>query len=199
MNKQLTVNIVETIASDLLHQNGSTTTLDIKNEARAQDYWAVQEAIAQSMYTVWELHGWHWTFNGTYRTYYLDYESAEAAYNASQPGDVHQTSWLGWLDAEYYMIYRLNKYGAVDGDIDDSAPDVVDPVGLPQKDAPVITQLSKAWAGDWMLYDDKDREPSIFLSCNLDDYEQARTAVRTYYSRLQGVPRERVGASQVQS
>jgi hypothetical protein len=194
--KQLTVNIVETIASDLLHQNGSTTTLDIKNVAREDGYWATQDVVAQSMYAVWQLHDWHWTFNGTYRTYYPDFESAEAAYNADKD-NVHQTSWLGWLSADYYMQYHQKQHGPLDAIIIDVPDDVVDPVGLPQQDPPVITELSKAWAGDWLVFDYKQQTKTSFLSCNLDNYEQARTAVRTHYSRLVGIPRERVGASRV--
>lgn len=191
MNQQLeplTVNAVERIATDLLALNGSTTTLEIKDNARAQGYHAVQAAVAQSMYLIWEVRGWHWTFNGIYRTYYPTFEDAEAAYNAAPDGEIHQTSWLGWLSATYYQQYYQPSLDPA------SAP--VDPVGLPRKD-PVITQINKAWAGDWMLYDYQEKTPSAFLRCDVDDYEEARAAVRTYYSRLEGIPRERVGAARV--
>jgi hypothetical protein len=185
--KQLTVNDVESVAEFLLSENGQVTTLEIKNELREDGFYAVQEAVAKSMYFLWRPRQWHFTFNGTYRTYFPDFESAEEAYIAAKPGEVHQTSWHGWLDASYYMAY----YG-----IDDPADEPVDPVTLPYK-APVVAVIDKAWAGDWTVYDYRQIKPAVFMSCDADDYEEARVAVRTHYSRNWDVAREHVGASRV--
>lgn len=188
--KQLTVNDVEGVADELLAANGQTTTLDIKNRLRDEGFWAVQYDVANSMYLLWEARGWHWTFNGTYRIYYQDFDSAEAAYNAADEGDVYQTSWLGWLSPAFYSIFYVAS--------DDDTAEPVDPVGLPAN-PPTITEITRGWAGDWYVYDYRNQGPSTFYSCDVDDYELARQHVRTRYSRDKQVPREHVGASRIKS
>ena len=96
MNKQLTIFDVEQQAQDLIEENGQTTTLDIKKALREQDFWATQDQVATGMYLVWEVHDWHWVFNGTFRTYFPNLLDAMEAYNEN-PDGYAQTSWLGWL------------------------------------------------------------------------------------------------------
>jgi hypothetical protein len=96
MSTQATVFEVENKARDLLDVNGKTTTLEIKHALRDDGFRVTQEEVAHSMYVVWAVNDWHWTFNGTYRTYYPCYRNAVLAFDRDK-NNIEQTSWLGWL------------------------------------------------------------------------------------------------------
>jgi len=201
----LTVNDVERVASAQLASREYTTTLDIKNELRKQGIFALQEDVAHSMYLLWESHGWHWTFNGTYRKYYPSLTEAENAYQ-SNPGNVDQTSWLGWLSVQAMQDYlgkqlaNLSQTALGGGQQASAALDGIAAMATQQHSriAPRLTANPKT--GDWLVFDYKTGAPSIFVGGELpDDYEKARTAVRTFYSREYNVPREQVGAHKVNS
>ena len=65
----LTKKIVQDVGTHLIESNGSTTTLDVKQELRNQGYWAVQHEISTFMSQLADDGVFKYTDNGTYRTY----------------------------------------------------------------------------------------------------------------------------------
>lgn len=175
----LQITDVERVATELLAKNGKTTNLEIKNQLRAEGFWAIQSAVAVSMYVITELNGWHWVFNGTYRTYYKDLNSAEAAYLASTPGTIFETSWLGWLVPQV-------PAGTIDPDSKVDVTQLISPV-----------EVNRPEKGDWLVFAYDGSTTSIYVRADLGSYEPTRTAVRTFYSREKGIARELVAAHKV--
>ena len=71
MNKKITQDIVKDKAYALMSKYGKTTTLDVKNALRAEDYWAVQQEISAMMDAIQQSEGWDFHANGRHRTYFL--------------------------------------------------------------------------------------------------------------------------------
>lgn len=69
MGKTLTKADVFDVASDLIEQNGSTTTLDIKTELRNRGFFAKQADVSELMIEVCQEEGYTFTFNGVHRVY----------------------------------------------------------------------------------------------------------------------------------
>ena len=67
----LTKKIVQDVGTHLIESNGSTTTLDVKQELRNQGYWAVQHEISTFMSQLADDGVFEYTDNGTYRIYQL--------------------------------------------------------------------------------------------------------------------------------
>jgi len=63
-----------------------------------------------------------------------------------------------------------------------------------RKKAPWAKTSSVGFGKDWLLYDYEQKGPYLIAFCSEEDYEVARSAVRTLYSRVEAVPKERVGA-----
>jgi len=57
------------VASDLIEQNGSTTTLDIKKEMRNRGFFALQADVSSLMINICDEEDWTFTFNGVHRVY----------------------------------------------------------------------------------------------------------------------------------
>lgn len=57
------------VASDLIEQNGSTTTLDIKKEMRNRGFFALQADVSSLMIDICDEEDWSFTFNGVHRVY----------------------------------------------------------------------------------------------------------------------------------
>lgn len=69
MSKTLTKADVFDVASDLIEQNGSATTLEIKNELRHRGFFALQADVSQFMMDVCIEENWVFTVNGNHRVY----------------------------------------------------------------------------------------------------------------------------------
>lgn len=77
MNTPTTADIIQQF-EDLLAQNGTTTTLDVKTALRAKDFWVDQDEVSNALKD-YHISGEHdvkdptteitVSFNGTYRTY----------------------------------------------------------------------------------------------------------------------------------
>ena len=63
--KSLTTLDVKTVADELIASNGTTTTLEVKNELRTRGFWAVQTEVSAEMSSL----GYPFTDNSGYRTY----------------------------------------------------------------------------------------------------------------------------------
>jgi hypothetical protein len=185
--KDLTAQDVWIAFQQLLAENGTTTTLDIKLDLRDDGFHATQHDVAQFMYWHCQVGDLFWTFNGTFRTYYSSLQDALDAYSADD-GEIQQTSWLGWLSTQ-----------AAQGYIDQTNQNLF-PSNKVQPTSFNIVVTNTPDKGDWSVFDYKGDEASIFVTGTLpDDYEEARTAVRTFFSREKGIERERVGATILKS
>jgi len=63
--KTFTITDVELVASDLIATNGSTTTLDVKNELRNQGFFAEQAEVSAALAQL----DFSFTHNGSFRIY----------------------------------------------------------------------------------------------------------------------------------
>lgn len=68
--KSLTLLDVSTVAVELITKNGSTTTLDVKQELRNQGFYATQEKVSAIMDELNSYGTLGFTTNGSWRTYY---------------------------------------------------------------------------------------------------------------------------------
>jgi len=196
---ELTFGDIQQQVEKLLEHNGTTTTLDIKKALRAKGFWATQGEIARSMYTLWPLYQWHWTFNGTFRTYFPNLEAAIEDYIENGEG-IHQTSWLGWL---------VSPFDNQDDDEDDVS-DTVSPYTQPILDKASLVQGSPEITtapspGDWVAFSYSQAEPPTYVTgvtlvtSNGASREKARmtvrNVVRNFYAELEHVPYADVGAN----
>ena len=70
MNKPTpTKDQVKAAAEKLAAATGTITTLEIKNELRAQDFFATQKFVSDTMDELCNENSWKFHFNGTYREY----------------------------------------------------------------------------------------------------------------------------------
>ena len=70
MNKPTpTKDQVKAAAEKLAEANGTITTLEIKNELRAQDFFATQKFVSDTMDELCNENHYNYHFNGTYREY----------------------------------------------------------------------------------------------------------------------------------
>jgi len=67
--KNLTDQAVIDVAKDLISKNGSTTTLDIKNELRDQGYFATQNQVSTMMFNNFQSAGLEFSIAGGHREY----------------------------------------------------------------------------------------------------------------------------------
>lgn len=72
--KVLNNETVRIVAVELMEQNGTTSTLNVKKVLRAMGFWAIQTDISARMKEICEQEEWHFTCNGTYRTYFVKEE-----------------------------------------------------------------------------------------------------------------------------
>jgi hypothetical protein len=66
-----TVQVVKNTATDLIHQRGQITTLEIKNHLRLNGYNITQKEVSIIAQSIAKENNYQWTCNGQYRTYYL--------------------------------------------------------------------------------------------------------------------------------
>jgi hypothetical protein len=67
---QLSQSDVETVVNELIDKNGSTTSLEVKEELRNRGFWATQAIVGVAMREIADSGSIPWDFNGRYRTYY---------------------------------------------------------------------------------------------------------------------------------
>lgn len=67
--KNLTKSDVFDVATDLIEENGSTTTLDVKNELRARGFFAKQADVSEHMLAIADSENWNFTYTGVHRQY----------------------------------------------------------------------------------------------------------------------------------
>lgn len=56
----------------LMLENGTTTTLEVKQVLRAHGYWAIQADVSVLMQQLAIIHGWDYFDTGRFRLYFLD-------------------------------------------------------------------------------------------------------------------------------
>lgn len=77
--KPLTMDIVKKVAEELMKKNGSTTSLDVKNELRMQGYWAKQQQVGDFMRALHTQYAeWDSMNNGQFNTYMLNEDPDDA-------------------------------------------------------------------------------------------------------------------------
>lgn len=205
--KKVTNFIVETCMNALIHTNGKTTTLEVKEMLRALGYFATQEDVSVKMREVTltsECIGtYSVTDNGTFRTYRFDLDSdmmfnygiadeyTEDSNNEPN-GDLNDTlvDALNPVDLGVDMspIYGTGRINASildevkSNDSDDTTPDVQ----LVQRDPERIYYFSDdvdAEDAKWVVFHkDMDSEFHIF------DERLTRDNVRSSYASHLGVP-----------
>lgn len=67
--KNLTKADVYDVALDLIEENGSTTTLNVKNELRNRNFYAKQADVSEFMIQIADDENWLFTYNGVHRVY----------------------------------------------------------------------------------------------------------------------------------
>jgi len=75
--KDLTKADVYDVAMDLIEENGSTTTLDVKKELRKNGFFAKQVEVSNYMNEISDEENWNFTFNGVHRTYKFDTDDTD--------------------------------------------------------------------------------------------------------------------------
>lgn len=75
--KNLTYDVVERIAVELMLENGSTTSLEVKEKAREEDYWAVQSEVSRLLQQASTNNAWEESNNGMYNVYTDDSSDLE--------------------------------------------------------------------------------------------------------------------------
>jgi len=78
MKKTTTKNDVQVVAQTLIELNGETTTLEVKNELRANDFWATQQIVSTFMQDLKNEGVIDWRHNGDYRIYFKSLCDAQA-------------------------------------------------------------------------------------------------------------------------
>jgi len=71
MKKTVDKAAVKKTAEKLMNDNGSTTTLDVKNTMRKDGYFAEQSVVSDHMRTLNSEEDWDYTSNGSFNTYSL--------------------------------------------------------------------------------------------------------------------------------
>ncbi|MFK7933867.1 MAG: hypothetical protein AB8G22_10175 [Saprospiraceae bacterium] len=69
--KVLNNETVRIVAIELMEQNNTTSTLEVKKVLRAMGFWAIQTDISARMDEICEQEEWHFTCNGSFRTYFV--------------------------------------------------------------------------------------------------------------------------------
>lgn len=180
MNK-LTVdkNIVKEVAELLININGETTTKEIKTELRDNNYYATQEIVSNFMAQISNEQGWSYTFNGEYRTYFID-------------KDVTDTT-----DDE--EVIEEDEDGGItnDGNISASTntnvitPDVHEPYVNQfhlMKDGFIVKPIQPATSipiGSWKVFNPNNTNQYIYLDGSLSR-EQVRYAFYKIYNLPKG-------------
>ena len=65
----LTKDAVYDVAMELMKNTGSTTSLEVKEELRKKDYWALQKEVSNMLQELCDEHGWDKNNNGTFNVY----------------------------------------------------------------------------------------------------------------------------------
>lgn len=70
--KALNKEIVKIVAENLMLENGTTTTLEVKTKLREKNYFALQSDVSVMLDHISQEEGWNYGDNGTYRTYHFE-------------------------------------------------------------------------------------------------------------------------------
>jgi len=122
MIKDLTKADVYDVAMDLIEENGSTTTLDVKKELRNNGFFAKQVEVSNFMSEVADEENWSFTFNGVHRVYKFDDDSdGDSNYSHQLKQITAQTPNTGLSTPAYKkrdgsIIQTINKDDAAIGD-----------------------------------------------------------------------------------
>lgn len=91
--KDFTMDDVKKIAEELMKANGSTTSLDVKNELRTRGHWAKQQKVSDFMKALHAQYpDWDTSNNGTYNTYFLTDDSDDDDDDTTSMGTVANTA-----------------------------------------------------------------------------------------------------------
>lgn len=85
--KHLDQEAVKKAAEFLMDQNGSTTTLDVKNHLRAEGYTAFQADVSQFMSMLVNIEQWQFEQKGRYRSYKFGADTQESLLAYMEKGD----------------------------------------------------------------------------------------------------------------
>lgn len=69
--KPITKEIVRNYSKKIFNNLGYITTLDVKNELRKHNYWAVQSSVSKFIDEIFEEDNWDWNVEYNYKIYYL--------------------------------------------------------------------------------------------------------------------------------
>lgn len=105
--KNLTRTDVFFTAFELIKLNGQTTSLEVKNELRTQDFYAIQKDVSKFLYELGETNELQFTTNGLYRIYILSKPSTNVA-------DLCQ---LGYTTKKGNKVLVITKAEASSGDV----------------------------------------------------------------------------------
>lgn len=83
MGKQLTKSDVYDTAMDLIEDNGTTSTLEVKMELRNRGFFAKQADVSEFMLEIADEEKWSFTYNGVHRVYTIDTATATVTSNQS--------------------------------------------------------------------------------------------------------------------
>lgn len=75
---------IRVVALELMKENKTTSTLEIKRILRDMGFWAIQSEVSEQMKEIAAQEEWHFTCNGTYRTYFLNEEMQYLFQNFTQ-------------------------------------------------------------------------------------------------------------------
>ena len=162
--KNLTKDDVKRVAIGLLSINGTATTKDVKDQLRAEDYFAKQAFISDMMATLCDEEGWKYTFNGTYREYSFDGQNAAtspATQSASQA--LASASGANPAQAVQPVINTFAKsYTTGDGQV------------ISAKDRPAV--------GDWCVRDSMNLNDTLYF-----DGTVSKDRARYAYCKIKNV------------
>ena len=82
--KSLNKEAVRTAAIRLMEQNYTTTTLEVKQLLRSQNYWAIQATISRWMDELAEEEDWYYETYNNYRNYFKNEVTANYFMNMTQ-------------------------------------------------------------------------------------------------------------------
>jgi hypothetical protein len=168
--KNLTKDDVKRVAEALIKINGTTTTKDVKDQLRAEGYFAKQGGVSEMMATICdEETDWQYSFNGTYREYVIDGVHTASGPSASQALATH----VGATAQSINVPVTTSKSNA----------NSVFGKSYTTKDGEQIDAIDKPSVGDWACRDANVIKDTLYFDGNVSK-DRARYA----YCKIAGVP-----------
>jgi hypothetical protein len=168
--KSLTKSDVYDVALDLIEENGSTTTLDVKTELRARNFSARQADVSEHMIEIAAEEKWGFSFNGVHRVYKI--ATAQPATNASLS---NQLKSAGTMQVNIQNMIPASKTVATSN------------TGTPsytKRDGSVIATIQTPSKGDYKVFSVSNS--AVLYFSGREGY--SRTDVRFAFAKITGTP-----------